>query len=133
MTTTKAVISYINANYTDYQLAGWMIPKIAAETDTSQGTVYRAIRQLRAMGAMDGKTFTRRQLVTIEDLQPYFRNEMLLITTDKAAQIAAETISTLPAIYAALRWAEMCRYIEQRNGGSYGLLYVLRERRGNEA
>lgn len=121
--TAKQVISHINAHYTDYPLAGWMIPKIAAETDCAQSTVYRAIKQLRAMGAMDGKTFIRRQWLSFDDLLPYFRNDMLLVDVVKAQRIAEECITTLPAVYAGLRWAQMMGQVEQLNGGSYGLLY----------
>jgi len=134
MVMTKQVINHINENYTDWELSGWACWRIAGETGAAISTVYRAIKSLREMGAMDGKKFVRRQFLKPEEYIPFADCVGLLLLTDnKVERIVHDCVATKAAVFNSLRWAELSGVLERRNGGCYGLMYQVKEPQPQES
>jgi predicted DNA-binding transcriptional regulator YafY len=96
---------YINAALTK---------RIAGELEISRTTVYRAIRQLRDMNALDGETFTGR-FVQPDELVATISDMPLMITD----ALAAALMTTEATLDASIAWAERVGAIKPVRQGLY--------------
>lgn len=125
---TQIVINHIAATLDGWELSGWVIWKIAAETSVARSTVYKAIKKLKDMGAIESKVFTRRQWVNPDELYPFaFEDKTLFLTEKRIVEMTTSLITTQAAIWSAIQWGEKLGYFERMNGGSYGYMVRCKE------
>lgn len=127
-TKTREIIQWIADHYfEDLPLSGWVTWRIAGEMQCARSTVYRAIKKLREMDAINGDgQYVGRKAVQPEEIAAFATNETLLLTDKKMEEIARALLTTRFVISAAVRWGVMCEKFIERNGGSYGYLLQVK-------
>lgn len=118
MSTRMRVLRWIQEHYDGSKLAGRTCWMIAEECQVAISTVYRAIKALRIMGAVnDDKVYTGRQFVKPTEIARYADpDRMILLTEAKQQQIARDLFATKSALYAGIRWGLQRSDFEELNG-----------------
>lgn len=112
---TERVMRYIQA-------VGYVNRSIAAlDCEVSKGTVARAVKVLRDMGALEGDNFTGRW-VPADEVAALFDGLPRVVNVEHVAHCL---YADSDGFYQSLNWAEKCSMIRRVNGnGNMYLQYV---------
>lgn len=118
MTTRMRVLRWIADNYDGWYLGGRTIWMIAEECQVAQSTVYRAVKALRIMGAVnEKKVYTGRQFVKPQEIAKYADvDRVLMLTEARYQQMRQELFATQGAIYAGIRFGLQRAHFEPMSG-----------------
>lgn len=124
MTKLEITKNHIASKYEGRDLSGLTIYRIAGEMEVSASTVYKAVRELRNIGAVQGTIYVGRQFVHPDEVATAAEDGTLLLTSTKLVEIARRFFATENAVTQGVQYGIRSGRMAQINGGFYG--YMVR-------
>lgn len=127
MSKKQQAINFIRERGAGWNWNTWSINDIVLSCEVSPSTIYRAFRELRSSGEMQGNLYTGRKFIRPEELAAAFRDESgigYLLSDNKFRELCQRFFCDRVTLWKSIELAETRGYLQRRGNGQSTLMYL---------